>query len=165
MIKPLIQKILVAINGSQQSVQAAMYAIMMAKQLKCELEAVYVVDTATLKQLTMSKFFVAEESERYEQSLIEDGERYLKYVESIAKPKGVKITAKLVKGIVWAELVKEAEAFEADVILLGGKNQVTSVIGDKQDAISATNADIIANARCNVLVVRKKDVEKLFKIA
>lgn len=56
MIKPLIQKIVVAVNGSDQSVHAAMYAILVAKQFNCALKAVYVVDTAALKQLTMTNF-------------------------------------------------------------------------------------------------------------
>jgi len=38
---------------------------MLAMQYKCELKAVYVVDTATLKQLELSKFFVPDEVARY----------------------------------------------------------------------------------------------------
>ena len=66
MIKPLFQKIVVAINGSEQSLHAAMYAILLAKQYKCSLKAVYVVDTAALKFLSMSKFFLKTESQKYE---------------------------------------------------------------------------------------------------
>ena len=66
MIKPLIQKVVVAINGSEQSLHAAMYAILMAKQYKCSLKAMYVVDTAALKFLSMSRFFLKNESQKYE---------------------------------------------------------------------------------------------------
>ena len=69
MIKPLIQKVIVAINGSEKSLHAAMYGIIMARQYKCELKAVYVVDTASLRQLTMSGFLYKEESEKYEKNL------------------------------------------------------------------------------------------------
>ena len=64
MIKPLIQKVVVAINGSEQSLHAAMYAILMAKQYKCSLKAVYVVDTAALKFLSMSRFFLKNERQK-----------------------------------------------------------------------------------------------------
>ncbi|MBR1614261.1 MAG: universal stress protein, partial [Treponema sp.] len=77
MIKPLLRKLIVAVNGSEQSLSAAMYSIMLAMQYKCELKAVYVVDTATLKQLELSKFFVPDEVARYREKLHEDGQKYL----------------------------------------------------------------------------------------
>ena len=75
MIKPLLQKLVVAVNGSEQSLNAAMYAIMFAKQYKCDLKVVYVVDTATLKQLELSNFFIPDESARYKARLESDGQK------------------------------------------------------------------------------------------
>ena len=91
MIKPLFQNVLVAVNGSEASLHAAMYGIMMAKQYKLKLKAVFVVDTATLKQLTLSQLFVAEESAGYESNLSTDGNHSLRYIEDLAKQKGVNI--------------------------------------------------------------------------
>ena len=54
MTKPLFSNILVAVSGSDASIHAAKYAIIMAKQYRCRLSAVYVVDTATIRQLTLS---------------------------------------------------------------------------------------------------------------
>ena len=164
MIKPLFQKLIVAVNGSERSIHAAMYAIMLAKQLKCDLKAIYVVDTATIRQLTLTKFFVSEESANFETNLTEDGTRYLNYVASLAKQKGVKIETELRKGSVFSEIIKAADDYKASAILLGGKEHETAFTGNR-DSISANNGDIIANARCNVLVVREPDIEKLFKIA
>ncbi|MBQ0052410.1 MAG: universal stress protein [Treponema sp.] len=168
MIKPLIQKVVVAVNGSEQSIHAAMYGIMLAKQYKFELKAVYVVDSATLKQLELSKFFLAEEAERYAKNLNSDGERYLKYVAELAKQKDVKIETELRSGAIWSELIKSAEDYKADLILLGGKEHgsnasMNSVL--RHDKISATNSEIIGSSNCNVLVVRKPEIEKLFKLA
>ena len=50
----------------------------LARLYRCDMKAIYVVDTATLKELTISKFFVTEESLDYENSLTEDGKRYLR---------------------------------------------------------------------------------------
>lgn len=167
MIKPLLQRILVAVNGSEQSIHAAMYGILLAKQLKCELKAVYVVDTATLKQLTLSKFFVAEESASYEANMTADGERYLAYVTELAKSKGVKVQTQLLKGAVWSEVLKASDEFDASVILLGGKphSHVVTGIINKHDMASTTNAEIIGSSGRNILVVKQADMEKLFKIA
>ena len=167
MIKPLFQKVVVAVNGSVQSIHAAMYGILIAKQYKCELKAIYVVDTASLKQLTMTKFFIEEESRHYEQKLADDGKRYLSYIENLAKEKDVKITTELKKGVIWSELIKSAEDFGANLILVGGKehNPGTVQTTGRHTKVSSTNAEIIGSAGCNVLVVREPDIEKLFRIA
>lgn len=167
MIKPLFQKIIVAVNGSEQSIHAAMYGIMMAKIYKCQLKAVYVVDTVALKQLEFSKIFLAEESERYEKNLIADGNKYLSYAAELAKQKGIKIETELRKGAIWSEVITAADEFKADVILLGGKEHNSQSIGHaiRHDKVSATNSEIIGSAKCNVFVVRQKEIEKLFKIA
>ncbi len=167
MIKPLLQKILVAINGSQDSIHAAMYGILLAKQLKCALKAVYVVDTATLKSLTLSKFFVADESASYEENMTADGERYLAYVAELAKSKGVKIETELKKGAVWSSVLTASDEFDASVILLGGRphSHVHTGIVNKHDMASTTNAEIIGSSGRNIIVVKQADIEKLFKIA
>ncbi len=167
MIKPLFQKLLVAVNGSEHSIHAAMYAILMAKQYKCELKAVYVVDVSTLKQLTMSRIFIEEESLDYEKCMGEDGKRYLSYIEKLAKEKDVKISTELKKGAVWSEIIKSADDFDASLILLGGKSKSSDSAGPqvRHDRVSSVNSEIIGSASCNVLVVREPGIEKLFKIA
>lgn len=167
MLKPLIQKIIVAVNGSEHSLKASMYAIMYAKEYKCSLKAVYVVDSATLKQLELSKFFIPEEVERYQKNLTSDGERYLAYVKKLADDKKVKIETELRTGSVWAELIKSADEYEADLIMLGGKKSSSTSMGNsiKYDKVSSTNSEIIGSANCNVLVVKESDIEKMFKLA
>lgn len=167
MIKPLFQRILVAVNGSDQSVHAAMYAIMMAKQYHCALKVVYVVDTATLRQLTLSKFFVADESADYEANLCADGDRYLSYIGDLAKSKGIKIEAELLKGAVWSEIIAAADDFKANLILVGGKPHYSDASRGSinRDALSSTNSEIIGSAHCSVLVVREPQIEQLFKLS
>ena len=69
MIRPLYRNVLVLINGSESSIQAAKYGILMSKLYRCKLKAIYVVDTATLKQLTLNKFFVSDESKEYDSEI------------------------------------------------------------------------------------------------
>ena len=98
-----------------------MYAVMLAKQYSLVLRAVYVVDTATIKFLTSSKFLVSEEKDSYETDLRRDGKTYLEYVKNLAKSKGMEIETELREGSVWAEIIKAADDFSADMILLGGR--------------------------------------------
>ncbi|MBQ1983928.1 MAG: universal stress protein [Treponemataceae bacterium] len=160
MVKPLFNSILVVINGSEASIHAAQYGILMARLYRCDMKAIYVVDTATLKELTISKFFVAEESLDYENSLTEDGKRYLSYVENLAKSKGIKIETELRKGSVWSEVVGFAEDSNVDLILLGEHQHK-----EEKDAITSTYKEIISHAGCSVLVVRQKNIEQLYKMA
>ena len=160
MVKPLFNNILVVVNGSQTSIQAAQYGILMARLYRCDMKAIYVVDTATLKELTISKFFVAEESLDYENSLTEDGRRYLSYVENLAKSKGIKIETELRKGSVWSEVVAYAEDSKTDLILLGEHQN-----NQNKDVVTSAYRDIISHANCSVLVVREKNIEQLYKMA
>ncbi|MBP5446773.1 MAG: universal stress protein [Treponema sp.] len=167
MIKPLVKNVLVAINGSQSSIHAAMYGIIMAKQYHFNLKFVYVVDTATLKRLTIGKFLVQEESADFESNLHADGEKYLNYVTELAKKKGVKAEAELREGSVWVEVVKAADAFGAKLILLGGhpsRYSVTGKVSDESAIFSRTDKEIILNANCSTLVVYEPKIEELYRI-
>ncbi len=165
MIKPLFQNVLIVINGSEASIHAAQYGILMAKLYRCNLKAVYVVDTATLKQLTLSKFFVANESRMYEENLKVDGQRYLDYVKELGQAKGVKIETELRTGAVWTEVIVAADEMKAGLILLGGYRSDMNSSVEKHDAVSSSSHEIIMNAHCSVLVVREKMIEQLYKLA
>lgn len=160
MIKPIFQKVLILINGSESSIHAAQYGILMAKLYHCSLKAVYVVDTATLKQLTLSKFFVAEESSEYEESLTADGNRYLTYVSGLAAAKGIKMETELLHGGIWSETIRAADEFEANLILLGGVEKNSS----EDDTLRESHKLILENAVCSVLCVTEPQIEQLYKL-
>jgi nucleotide-binding universal stress UspA family protein len=140
---------------------AAKYAIVMAKLYHCKLSAVYVVDTATIRQLTMSKIFVQQESMDYERSLEENGTRYLAFIEELAKSKGVRIERELRKGTVYTEILLAAEEKDADVVILGGWEKDRST----RDIIGHSHHEIMANAKCSVLLVKNPDIDMIFKNA
>jgi nucleotide-binding universal stress UspA family protein len=168
MNKSLFHRILVAVNGSQSSIHAAMYGIMMAKTYHLDLKVVYVVDIATIKQLTLSKFFASDEREAYEANLSSDGDRNLSYINDLANMKGVTAELELRKGAVWSEIITVADDYKADLILLGGKESSETYQGSgavRHNVVSASRSEIIASAHCSVLVVKQKDIEQLFKIS
>ena len=111
---------IVAVNGHRSSVHSAMYAIMMARSYNISIKFVYVVDTATVKFLSMNKFLVADERYDYEERLKEDGERYLAYAQMLAGSKGMSCETELRSGGVFTEILRAADEYEADLIILGG---------------------------------------------
>ena len=158
-MKPLISNIVTGVTGSDASIMAAKYAIVMSKIYRCRLNAVYVVDTATIKQLTLSKIFIQEESIEYEQSLEANGARYLSFVEELAHAKGVKVEKQIRKGAVYTEILTAAEQCKADLIVMGGWEKVRS----SRDIISHAHREIMYNSKCSVLFVKDPGIDQLYR--
>lgn len=161
MIKPFFKNILVAVNGSDRSIKAAKYAILMAKMYNCKVSVIYVVDTATIKYLTLSKFFIQEESAEYEKSLVQNGENNLKYVEELAASKGIKIEKIMRSGSIWGEIVAVAQEKYFDAILVGGLEHHP----EDNETLSRQAKELIIHSPCSVIVVKEHDIDKLFKLA
>ena len=158
-MKPLFSHIITAVTGSDASIMAAKYAIVMAKLYRCRLSAVYVVDTATIKQLTLSKIFITEESTEYEKSLEANGQRYLSFVEELAHAKGVKIEKEIRRGAVYTEILAVANERKADVIIMGGWEKDRSA----RDIIGQAHREIMFNAKCSVLIVKDPGIDQMYK--
>ena len=158
-MKPLISNIVTAVTGSDASILAAKFAIVMAKTYHCHLSMVYVVDTATIKQLTLSKIFVQEESVEYEKSLEANGRRYLAFMEDLAQAKGVKIDKEIRKGSVCTEILAAAEEHKADLIVMGGWEKDRSA----RDIIGNAHREIMIGAKCSVLLVKEPDIDQIYK--
>jgi nucleotide-binding universal stress UspA family protein len=157
----LISHLLVAVSGSGASINAARYAIVMAKLYRCKLTGIYVVDTATLKQLSLSKIFLPEESADYEKSLEANGKRYLDFVEELAKARAVQLEKVLRYGNVATEIITTAQEKGADLIVLGGWEKDR----DPRDVVGHTHREIQINSKVSVLVVKNRDVEQLYRRA
>lgn len=158
-MKPLVSNIVAAITGTDASIFAAKYGIVLAKQYHCKLTAVYVVDTATIKQLMLSKIFLKEEGADYEKSLETNGSRYLDFVEELANAKGVKIDRVMRKGAIYTEILQTADEKKADLILLGGWEKDTHT----RDIIGHSHREIMANAKCSVVLVKEPNIDQIYR--
>jgi len=161
MIKPFFANIMVAVNGSDASIAAAKFAIVMAKAYRCKLSAVYVVDTAAIRKLSLSKIFIQEESQEFEMNLQSDGDRYLAFVEELAKKKGLSITKEIRQGAVSTEILAAAEDKNADLIILGGWERDRG----PKDIVYTTYREIMANAKCSVMLAKEPYIEQMYKQA
>ncbi len=162
MIKPLFQNILVLITGSESSINATKYAVLMSKLYGCKVHALFVVDTATIKQLLLNKIFIKEESMEYENSLKETGNRYLNYVKEIGKNKGVDITTEMRSGSVSTEVLHYAEENKIDAILIGADDSKTD---DSKNIQAKTFHAILDDAKCSIFLINEQMIEHLYKIA
>lgn len=158
-MKPLLATILVAVSGSNASIDATKYAVVMAKQYNCKVYAVYVVDTATIHMLALNKIFIPEESREYEESLTVNGERYLSFAEELASAKGVHLEKVIKKGAIHTEILSLAEEIKADAILLGGYEKERK----SRDIIFQAHKQILYDAKCSILVVKEPEIEHIYK--
>ena len=149
---------LVAINCSQSSIHASMYAIIMAKSYNLKLKFVYVVDTATIKYLSLNKFLIDEEKQDYISQLTADGSNYLTYIKRLSQSKGINCETELLNGGVYSEIIKSADDFKADLIILGGHETDSS----KRNSVSEAEKRILLSSHIPVLVVQKPEIERLF---
>jgi nucleotide-binding universal stress UspA family protein len=158
-MKQMVKRIMVAVSGSDSSINAAKYAVMLAKNFKFDLTVVYVVDTHTLKDLLMSKILIEEETSEYEKSMYANGNRYLSYVEELGKSKGVKVDKILKTGNIGASILEASEESDSDIIVLGGWELNRS----KRDLLSKSHMEVLMDSKRSVLVVKEEEVEEIFK--
>jgi nucleotide-binding universal stress UspA family protein len=145
-----LERIMLYVDASEAALDAARYAVVLAKAYGCELHAVYVVDEKTLEELLSAKVFVEEEEVDLERDLEEDGRRYLSAVERLAGEKGISLTTELLKGVVHREVVDKATHLDASLIIIGEIEEAMS----RRDAFFDEGEMIMRMAKCPVLTVK-----------
>ena len=154
-----IKKILLYIDGSEECIAAAQYAIVLSKKTGAELMGLYVVNVSLLKELTKAKIFVKIEEMDYEQDLAQDGKRYLNYITELARSKGVEIHTDLIKGVVNKEVVERIQEWGIDLLIMGELDPIQSRTDTYHDEAEL----IFRKSKCSVLVVKDPDrSERLF---
>ncbi len=152
MSKP-IQKMMVYIDGTEQSVTAAQYAICLASFCRVELVVLYVINTRAVEDLLKARIFLADEQVEYEHDMEADAERYLNYVNELAIKKGVSITKKHAKGSVHKEIVDAAHEEEIDLLIVGELSRIRS----RRDEFYDETERAIRTVGCSILVVKDED--------
>ena len=150
MAKPPINHILVLVDGTDSSYNAANAAIELARSLGAKLTAMAVVDTDTLRQLLSVKILVDAEMGEFERELQESSRRQLAEVCQRALDRKVLVEEVLLTGNTETIVPREVAEREVDLIALGGfqSSKVT------RDLLARQRQQIIDRARCPVLVVK-----------
>lgn len=156
----LISKILLFADGSEGCISAAKYGIALTKITGAALKAIYVVNTALLKQLERARIFVKVEEVDYERDLEEDGRDYLRDITEMAASKGLHLETELLKGTVHKIAIQKVEEWNADLLVMGELEPGLS----RPDTFRDETELIFRKARCAVLVVRDTErIDELFE--
>jgi nucleotide-binding universal stress UspA family protein len=144
------EKIVLYVDASEAALDAARYAVALAKSYGAQLHAIYVVNDKMLEELLSAKVFVEEEEVDLERDLEEDGKRYLSAVERLAGDKDVDITSELLKGVVHREVIDKATQMGASLIIIGEIEEPMS----RRDSFFDEGEMILRLAKCPVLTVK-----------
>ena len=148
------RRILVAVDGSRPSIDASIQAIDLAKSLKAELIALYVVspdvrydfieDTITPRLPGALKDVIIIAMQR--------GEKHLDKVRQKARDKNVKVKTDVVIGIssIVKEIVDYAEKNKINIIVVGSRG----LSGLKKMLLGSVASGVVTYAHCPVLVTK-----------
>ncbi|MDY4612034.1 MAG: universal stress protein [Sphaerochaetaceae bacterium] len=142
--------ILVYLDGSEGSLTAAMYAIMLAKSTGTQLTAMYVVNTKAISELVKARVFVDVERQEYLSDLEADADRYLRHVVHLGSQKDVTVKSVKCSGTVHVEVRNYIKENHIDMLVLGGVTEIRS----RRDELMSESDRMLRTAPCPVLVVR-----------
>ena len=148
-----IKKIMVYVDGTEQSVTAAQYAICLASSSGAELIAHYVINTRAVEDLLKARIFLKDEQVEYEHDMEADAERYLNYINELAIKKGVSIIKKRSRGNVHREIANSIEAEDVDLLLIGELSRIRS----RRDEFFDETERAMRAVPCSVLIVKDED--------
>ena len=149
----MISNVLVPTDGSKAAQKAARYAIDLAKQLKCSIIGLSVIDNRSLVAQTIP----ARENTRHiiepiENYLREAAEEYAGEIKEICDKNDVRSKISIASGHPAEEIIKEAESSKADLIVMGshGRSALAAAF------LGSVTYSIIHNeTKIPVLVVRR----------
>ena len=149
----IVRNVMVYIDGTEQSVTAAQYAILLCGQTGASLTAVYVVNTRALSDLVKTHIFLEIEQDEYRTDLEADAERYLKHVRKLAERKGVSVETVKCSGTVHEVIKAEIAKRGIDLLVLGEISRIRS----RRDEFFDESERAMRNAPCAVLMVKDED--------
>lgn len=144
---------MVYIDGTEQSVTAAQYAVCLASFSGAELIALYVVNVRAMEDLLKARIFLKDEQVEYERDMEADAERDLNYVNELGVKKGVSITRKLSKGSVNKEIVNAVNENGIDLLVIGELSRIRS----RRDEFYDESERAMRAVTCSVLIVKDED--------
>ena len=135
------RKILVYVDGTEQSITAAQYAICMASYFKADLIALYVINTKAMEDLLKARIFLQDEQIEYEHDMEADAQRYLNYVNELAIKKGVSLIQRSSRGSVHKEIVNLVDEQNVDLLVIGELARIRSRRDELYDETGARHAN------------------------
>jgi nucleotide-binding universal stress UspA family protein len=143
--KTIFSKILVAIDGSDASMDAADYAISLSKEYNnAELYALHVIRADV-------DLFGPHETSEFMTTMRNEGEKYLNKVRLKVNEKNIQIKTEIISSTnIAGGIVDYAEENKIDLIVIGTRGRT----GFKKLLLGSVASHVVTYAHCPVLVVK-----------
>ena len=148
-----ITKILIYVDGTEESITAAEYGVCLAQSTGAALYALYVVNTRALQDLLRARIFIESEEQEYAHDLEEDAQRYLNHVFQLAAEKGVPLERRKASGSINGEIKKSVRELEIDLLIVGELSRLQS----RRDEFYNEVERAIRSVDCSVLIAKNED--------
>lgn len=149
----LVSRILVYVDGTEESITAVQYAILLAKSYNASLCAAYIVNTRALTDLVKTRIFIKEEQEEYQRDIEADADKYLNHVRSLALQKNLTIDTVKSSGNIHQEIKRIVKEQEIDLLVIGELSQIRS----RRDEFYNESERAMRSVDCSVLIVKDED--------
>jgi nucleotide-binding universal stress UspA family protein len=147
-------KILVAIDGSEISMKAAVYAMDIVKKNKSQLIALTVLDISTPRRISSSFITAPTYGLKELEEKRKEAQQWLdKFEKLAAKENNVKLKSEIIEdpiSRVGSAIVDYAERENVDLIVIGTRGRT----GFKKMLLGSVASDVVTYAHCPVLVVK-----------
>jgi len=142
-----IGKIIVPVDGSDESKMAARKAIYIAKHIHASILAIYVIDSSLLITHGIESDILIPD---FTALLRKDAEMAVNEIAKMGKRNGVRVVKKIVEGIPSEEIIKIAN--KRDLIIMGskGKSALERIL------VGSVSEKVLHHAPCSVMIVREK---------
>lgn len=148
-----IERILVYIDGTEESLTAAQYAVLLSRSTGARLYGTFIVNTQALNDLLKSHIFVESEQLEYQRDLEQDAGKYLSHFEGMAASKGVEAETIRANGSVHVKLKEMVRELDIDLLVVGELSRIRS----RRDEFLNESERALRTVPCTVLVVKDSD--------
>jgi len=148
-----LAKLLVPTDFSEDSEQAARYAVELAKRFQAEIHCIHVVDIPA-DLLSTSDYYMTGPSEQFIEQVRQEGRKNLE--QFIAKNlAGVPVKSAFLEGRAFVEIVRYARDNQIDLMVIATHGRT----GVKHALFGSVAEKVIRKAPCPVLVVKRDERE------
>lgn len=142
----MFQRILIPVDGSQLSLQAAKQGVYIAKKLESKVVFLHVIDVRTIQTSSLAGMDPAILKTR----LRNVAERYLNEAGKLAEEENIKFENQIREGLPAEDILKEIEEKRIDLVIMSSKG----MSGAHRVIIGSTAEEVVRWSTCPVLIVK-----------
>jgi len=142
----LFQRILIPIDGSQLSLEAAKQGVYIARKLESKVVFLYVIDVRMIQTSSLT----GTDPSILKTRLRNVAERYLNEAAKLAEEENVTFQNQIREGLPAEDILKEIEEEKIDLVIMGSKG----MSGAHRVIIGSTAEEVVRWSPCPVLIVK-----------